>query len=89
MKTWETLHQQRSEAGSSAATEGVENEKALKSAAIVGDATNAVQHRVDDLLPDGVVSTCIVVGGVLFAGDQLFRMEEMFVGPSANLVFKY
>ena len=38
-----------------------------------------VQHQVDDLLADGVVSTGIVVGSVLLACDQLLRVEQLAV----------
>ena len=38
-----------------------------------------VQHQVDDLLADGVVSTGIVVGSVFLACDQLLRVEQLAV----------
>ena len=45
----EALHEQRREAGARAAAERVEDEEALEAGAIVGRATNAIEHRVDDL----------------------------------------
>jgi len=42
--------------------------------------------EVDDLLADGVVATGEVVGGVLLAGDELLRVEELPVGAGADLV---
>lgn len=84
----EALHQQGSEAGSGAAAERVEDEETLEAAAIVRNAADAIQNRVDDLLSDGVVPAGVVVGRVFFAGDQLLRMEELLVCPGADLVFK-
>ena len=35
---------------------------------------------------DGVVSTGEIVGGIFFAGDQLFGVEELTIGARANFV---
>ena len=37
-------------------------------------------------LTDGVVTTSVVVRGVFLTGDQLFRVEELTVGTSADFV---
>jgi len=34
------------------------------------------------------VTTGIVVGCILLASDELFRVEELTVGTSANLIFE-
>ena len=47
-----------------------------------------VQHQVNDLFADGVVSTGVVVGSILLASDQLLRVEQLAVGPSAYLVYR-
>lgn len=57
----ETLHQKSTESGTGTTTEGVENEEALKTGAVVGNTTDLVQNTVDHLLADGVVTTGIVV----------------------------
>lgn len=57
----QTLHQQSAEAGSSSATEGVENEETLKTRAVISDTANLVEDLVDELLSDGVVATGVVV----------------------------
>merc|ERR1719228_478339 len=80
------LHQERGEARTGAAGEGMEDEKALKSSAVVGQLPHPVQHKVDDLLADGVVASGIVVGGVLLARHHLLRVEKLLVGPSPDLV---
>lgn len=57
----ETLHQQRAESRSSTAAERVEHQEALKARAVVGNTSNLVQHLVDELFANSVVSTCIIV----------------------------
>jgi hypothetical protein len=32
------------------------------------------------------MSSCVVVGGILLAGDQLFRMEKLTVSSGSNLI---
>ena len=81
----ESLHKKRSEARASAATEGMEDEESLEPGALVRQLPHPVQHQVDDLLADGVVTPRVVVGGVLLAGHQLLGVEQLPVGPGPNL----
>merc|ERR1711877_86856 len=53
----ETLHQQGGEARAGTTTEGVEKEESLETGTLVSQLPDAVQHQVDDLLTDGVVTT--------------------------------
>merc|ERR1719158_885106 len=82
----ETLHQKRREARSGAAAEGVEDEEALQAGAVVSQLPHSVQHQVNDLLADGVVTAGIVVSGVLLARNHLLRVEKLPVGSGPNLV---
>ena len=82
----ETLHQQSTETGTSTATEGVENEKALKTGAVVCDCANFIQDLINELLADGVVATRVVVGSILLSSDHLVGVEKAAVGTGANLV---
>ena len=82
----QTLHQQGGEAGAGAATEGVEDEEALQTRALVSQLADAVQNQVHDLLANGVVTTGVVVGGILFASDKLLRVEELSVYSSSHLI---
>uniref|UniRef100_A0A914MPQ2 Uncharacterized protein n=2 Tax=Meloidogyne incognita TaxID=6306 RepID=A0A914MPQ2_MELIC len=77
-----TLHKKRSEARTSATTKRVEDQKALKSLAVVGDTTNAVQNWVDNFLSNSVMSASIVIGCILFPSDQLLWMEELLSAPN-------
>ena len=82
----QTLHQQGGEAGAGAATEGVEDEEALQTGALVSQLTDSVEDEVDDLLADGVVAAGVVVGGILLASDELLGVEQLAVGASADLI---
>lgn len=84
----QTFHEQRCKPGSGAAAERVKNQESLKSGALIGQLPDSVQHQVHDLLADGVVAARIVVGRVLFAGDQLLRMEQLSVRAGAHFVCK-
>ena len=64
----------------------MEDEESLQSGALVSQLANAVQHQINDFFPDSVVTTSIVVCGILLSGDQLFRMEELAVGASADFI---
>lgn len=55
----ETLHQQRTETGSRSTAEGVKDEEALKAGTVVGQSSDLLEDRVDELLADGVVTSGI------------------------------
>ena len=82
----EALHEEGAETRASTTAEGVEDEEALETNAVVGDAADLVQDTLDELLADGVVATGVVVGGILLAGDHHLRVEEVAVGAGADLV---
>ena len=82
----QTLHKQGGEARAGATAEGVEDEEALQTGALVSQLTESVEDKVNDLLADGVVAAGVVVGGVLLAGDELLGVEELTVGTGTNLV---
>ena len=49
---------------------------------------SSVQHEVDDLLADGVVTAGVVIGRVFLPCDQLLRVEQLAVGSGTNLVWR-
>jgi len=55
----ETFEKEGTKAGSSAATERVEDEEALETVAIVGKPPDLVHGWVDKLLANGIVTACI------------------------------
>ena len=82
----EALEEEGTETGTGTTTDGVEDEETLETSALIGELTDAVEAQVNDFLTDGVVTTGKVVGGVLLAGDELFGVEQLAVGASADLI---
>jgi hypothetical protein len=64
----------------------VEDKEALETSAVVGELADPVKDEVNNLLSDGVVTTGVVVGGILLSGDDLLRVVELTVGSGADLV---
>jgi len=64
----------------------MEDQESLKTCALVGQFPDPIQHEVNDFFADRVVAPSIVVGRILFTGDQLFRVEKLSVGSGSNLV---
>jgi len=81
-----TLHQKCRESRSSSSTEGVEEKESLKSSTLISQLTDTVQDKVDNLLSNGVVTSGVVVGGVLLAVDQLLGVIKLTVGSNSGLV---
>lgn len=50
--------------------------------------SDAIQNQVHNFLSNGVVTSCIVVGSILFSSYQLFWMEKLAVGSCAHLICK-
>jgi hypothetical protein len=81
-----SLKEKRTKTRSSTTTSGVEDHESLKTSAVVSQLSHAVKDKVNNLLSDGVVTTGVVVGGILLTRDQLLRVVELSVGTSADLV---
>jgi hypothetical protein len=64
----------------------VENEESLKTGAVVGNMANLVENLVNQLLSNSVVTTSVVVRGILLASNHLLRVEQAAVGTSADLI---
>ena len=64
----------------------MEDEEALQTAALVGQLAHSVHEQINDLLADGVVTTSVVVGGVLLAADQLLGVKQLPVRPLADFI---
>ena len=82
----ETFHQKGGETRPGATAETVEDQETLETGTLVGQLPDSVQDKVNDFFANGVVTSCVIVGGVLLAGDQLFRMEQLSVGASAHFI---
>ena len=82
----ESLEEERSETGAGAATDGLEDEEALETSALIGELSDSVEAEVNDLLTDGVVTTGEIVGGILLTRDELLRVEKLSVGAGSDFI---
>jgi len=82
----EALKQQAAETRTGTATNSVEQQKSLKTSAIVGELANAVEDQIDNLFTDGVMATGEIVASIFLAGDQLLGMEQLSVGTGTDLI---
>ena len=57
----------------------------LETSALIGEFSDSVEDEIDDFFTDGVVTTGVVVGGIFFTGNQLFRVEKLTVGTGSDL----
>jgi len=82
----EPLEEERAQTGAGTATDGVEDEEALETGALVSKLSDSVEAEVDDFFTDGVMTTSEVVGGILFTRDELFGVEQLSVGTGPDLI---
>ena len=53
---------------------------------LVSKLSDMVKNNINDLLSNSVMATGIVVGSILLASDQLFRVEKLTIGASTYLI---
>ena len=53
----------------------MEDQESLETGALIGEFPDPVEDKVDNFLADGVVTSCVVVGSILLAGNQLLGVE--------------
>ena len=82
----ETFHKEGGETGSSTSTEGVEDKETLETGTLICKFSDSVKDKIDDFFTDGVVTASVVVGCILFAGDQLFGVEKLSVSSGTDLI---
>jgi len=82
----ESLEEEGTETGSGTTTDGVEDQEALETGALVGELSDSVEAEIDDFFTNGVVTSGEVVGGVLLTGDELLGVEELSVGTGSDLI---
>ncbi len=80
------LQKKRTETGTRTTTGGVEDHETLKTSAVISKLADTVKDKIDDLLTYGVVTTGVVVGGILLTGDELLGVIQLTVGTGADLV---
>jgi len=81
-----SLQKEGSKTGSGSSSGGVEAKESLESGTVVGQLTDSVKDKVDNLLTDGVMSTGVVIGGIFLSGDDLLRVVKLSVGTRSDFV---
>jgi len=64
----------------------VEDEESLETIAVLSELPDLIQDSIDVLLTNSVVTTSVVVGGVLLASDHLIRVEELRIFAGLDLI---
>jgi len=82
----ETFEEEGTETRASTTTDGVEDQETLETSAVIGELADTVEGEIDEFLTNGVVTTSVVVSGIFLTSDQLFRVEELTVGTSADFI---
>ena len=73
----EALHQEGSETRAGTTTERVEDEKSLKTSALIGILAKTIQDNVNNLLANGVMTASVVVRRIFFTCGKPGR-EKVF-----------
>jgi hypothetical protein len=81
-----TLKEERTETRTRSTTGRVEEHETLKTSTVISELADTVKDKVNNLLAYGVVTTGVVVGGILLTGDELLGVVELTVGTSTDLV---
>ena len=82
----QTLHKKSTESRTSSTTERVEDEETLKTRAVIRDVANLVQHLVNQLFSNSVVTTSVVVASILLSSDHLLGVEQAAVCAGADFI---
>jgi len=82
----ESLEEERAETGAGTTTDGVEDEEALETSALISELSDTVEAEVNNFLTDGVVTTGEVVGGILLTRDELLGVEKLSVGAGTDFI---
>ena len=64
----------------------MEDEESLETSTLISQLPDPVKTEIDDLLSDGVVTSSVVVSGILLSSDQLLRVEKLSVSSSSDLI---
>jgi len=82
----QALQKKGTETGSRTSTKTVVYDETLKTSAVIGQLTDAIQAKVNNFFTYGVVTTGIVIGGIFLTRDQLFWVEKTAVGTGTDLI---
>jgi hypothetical protein len=64
----------------------VEDEESLETGALVSEFSGSVENQIDQFFADSIVTSSVVVSGILFTSDKLFWVEKLSVSTSSDLI---
>jgi len=64
----------------------VKNQETLKSSTIISKLANAVKDKVNNLLSNGVMTSCVVIGSIFFARNNLLRMVKLAISSRTDFI---
>lgn len=64
----------------------MEYEESLETGALISQSSYSVHHRLYHLTSDRIMTTSVIVSGVFFSCDQLFRVIQLSVGAYPDFV---
>jgi hypothetical protein len=81
-----SLKKKRTKSRSTSTTGGMEDKETLKTGTVIGQLSDSVKDKINNFLTNGVVTTGIVIGSILFTRDQLLRVVKLSVSTSSDFV---
>jgi len=81
-----SLKKKRTKSRSTSTTSCVEDKETLKTGTVISQLSDSVKDKVNNFLSNGVVTTGVVVGGILLTRDQLLRVIQLSVGTSSDFI---
>merc|ERR1711871_584786 len=84
-----SLKKERTKSRSTSTTGRVEDKEPLKTGTVISQLSDSVKDKINNFLTNGVVTTGIVIGSILFTRDQLLRVIKLSVSTSSDFVEPY
>jgi phosphoribosylformylglycinamidine (FGAM) synthase-like amidotransferase family enzyme len=81
-----SLKKKRTKSRSTSTTGGMEDKETLKTGTVISQLSDSVKDKINNFLTNGVVTTGIVIGSILFTRDQLLRVIKLSVSTSSDFV---
>ena len=66
----------------------MKDEETLEAATLVSEFADPVQNQVHNFFTNGVMTASVIVGSILFAGNQLLRVEQLTISSSSDFIYK-
>ena len=64
----------------------MEDKETLKTSTLISKLTGSVQDKINQLLPDSIMATGVVISSIFLSSDKLLGMEKLTISTSTNLI---